>query len=450
MAELTPAHPGYGGKSYRAYVLGALLVVYTFNFIDRILIGILGEPIKREFGLSDGQLGLLGGPAFALLYTLLGIPIAILAERANRVSIIAAGLAVWSAMTALCGLAGSFTHLLLARIGVGIGEAACTPPAHSTISDYFPTARRATALAIYSLGIPIGTMLAAIGGGWLTQTYDWRTAFLLLGAPGVALAVIVKLTVREPPRAGAAQKAPAFGATLTALARKASFWHITIAGALTSFAGYGTAQFLVSHFVRSYDLGATLPIEIAHGSYAFGAIAGLSAGLGTFLGGFLGDRLHEKNPRVLSWLPALGVGVSVPLYLIALAQPAFAPAFVLLLIAPVFHYLYLGPMFAVAQGVVEPRMRATAAALMILIVTLIGYGLGPPFVGFMADIFTGRALADAYLTPADCAAPANAAACGAAGAQGLRLSLSVTTIAMAWAVLHFLLAGRSIVRDRVG
>lgn len=446
---MSDAALGHGSKSYRAYVLGALLLVYTFNFIDRILVGVVQDELKAEFNLSNFQLGILGGPAFALLYTVLGIPIARYAERASRINIVAFGLALWSGATALCGFAGSYVHLLLARVGVGIGEAACTPPSHSALSDYFPPNRRATALAIYSLGIPIGTMLAAFGGGWLVQNYGWRAAFIMLGAPGLLLALIVKLTVREPPRTGVAPQAPAFGEALKALARKASFWHIAIGGALVSFAGYGSAQYLVSYFVRSFEIGATLREEIAHGSYAFGIIAGLSAGLGTFLGGFLGDRLQEKHARVLSWLPALGVAIAAPLYVIAFLQTEFAFAFTLLLLPPIFHYLYLGPMFAVAQGVVEPRMRATAAALLILIVTLIGYGLGPPFVGFMADYFTADGIANAGLTTAACAEPANAATCGAAAAQGLRLSLIVTTFAMVWACVHFLLAGRSIAKDRV-
>src|SRR5688572_13962451 len=195
-----PAFQGFGSKTYRAYVLGALLVVYTFNFIDRVVIGIIGEPIKIEFGLTDFQLGLLGGPMFAVLYTLLGIPIARLAERSNRMTILAICLAIWSAMTAACGLALSYVQLCAARIGVSIGEAGCTPPANSVIADYFPADRRATALSIYALGIPIGSMIAAVGGGWIATEVGWREAFIWLGVPGVLLAVIVKLTVKEPPR----------------------------------------------------------------------------------------------------------------------------------------------------------------------------------------------------------------------------------------------------------
>ena len=220
-AEAPPAalsYPGYGAASYRAYVLGALLVVYTFNFIDRVVIAIIQEPIKHEFALTDFQLGLLGGPAFAVLYTFLGIPIARLAERKNRMTILSICLAIWSGMTALCGFANSYAMLLMARIGVSVGEAGCTPPAQSVISDYFPATSRATAVSIYALGVPIGSMLAAIGGGWLAQEFGRRSAFLILGVPGLLLAVIVKLTVKEPPRAASSSAAEAPGTAQTNIA----------------------------------------------------------------------------------------------------------------------------------------------------------------------------------------------------------------------------------------
>lgn len=221
-----PAFQGYGTKNYRAYVLGALLVVYTFNFIDRVVIGIIQEPIKEEFGLSDFQLGLLGGPAFAILYTLLGIPIARLAERTNRITVLSICVGLWSLMTAACGFAVNYATLFAARVGVSIGEAGCTPPANSVISDYFPAERRASALSIYALGIPIGSMLAAVGGGWIATEVGWREAFIWLGVPGVLLAVIVKLTVKEPPRAAPKADTPSFMSAVSALTKKATFWHV--------------------------------------------------------------------------------------------------------------------------------------------------------------------------------------------------------------------------------
>ncbi|MBX3510780.1 MAG: MFS transporter [Hyphomonadaceae bacterium] len=443
-----PAHTGYGTKAYRAYVLAVLVIIYTFNFIDRLLISIVQEPIKAEFGVSNFMLGLLGGPAFAILYTLLGIPIARYAERANRINIVAIGAAVWSVMTAACGMAGNFVQLALARIGVGIGEAACVPPSHSAISDYFPAERRATALAIFSLGIPFGSALAAVGGGWLVANFDWRTAFLMLGLPGVAAALLLKLTVKEPPRAATQAKAPTFGETVRAIAGKASFWHVAMGGALISFVGYGSSQFLVSHMVRNYDLGATLAEEVANASYAFGLIAGVSTGLGTFLGGYLADRLAGRHKHVLSWLPALGLAFAIPLYALSFLQTQFVWAFAFLLLAPITHYLYLGPMYAVTQGVATPRTRATATAFLLLIVNLIGYGLGPPFVGLANDWIASSILADGGLTLAQCAAPENAAACASAQATGLRYALVALLAFLVWAAVHFLLVGRTLVKDR--
>lgn len=453
MTDATGAHAGYGSKNYRAYVLGVLVVVYTFNFIDRSLVGVLQEAIKEDLEVSNFMLGILGGPVFAILYTLTAIPIARWAESGNRITIVSLGVAVWSLFTAACGLATNYVQLAFARFGVGIGEAACVAPSHSAISDYFPTERRATALAIFSLGIPLGSSLAAFGAGWLLQHFDWRVAFLMLGAPGLAVAIVLKLTVKEPPRVGGAVKAPSMGAALKALSGKSSFWHVAFGGALISFVGYGSAQFLGSHLVRNYNIGATLQEEVAHAAYTIGLVAGVSTALGTFLGGFLSDRLSTRHPRVNAWLPALGVFIAAPIYAISFFQPAFSVALATLLIAPIFHYLYLGPMFAVAQGSAEPRMRATATAFLLLVVTLIGYGLGPPFVGAANDFFAAKLLGTSNLTLAQCdphsMAAANAAACASAQGLGLKYALGVNLIFLLWAGIHFLLAGRTLVRDRV-
>jgi MFS family permease len=440
---------GHGTKPYRAYVLGALVIIYMFNFIDRILLGIVQESIKEEFGLTNFQLGILGGPAFALLFTIAGIPIARWAERGNRISIIALGAAVWSLFTTLCGFTQSFFQLLLARIGVGIGEAACVPPSHSVISDYFPADRRASALSIYALGIPIGSGIAAIGGGWLTQALDWRSAFWLLGAPGLVAALLLKLTVREPPRMKAAEKAPSFGETLKALANKPAFWHNALGGAMVAACGYGSLQFLVSHLVRNYDMGATLQDEIAHASYVYGAYAGLSMGLGTFLGGFLADRLARRHKTVLSWLPALGLALAIPLYAASFLQTSLVPALALLLIAPLAHFLYAGPYFAIAQSVSPPRARATATAILVFVGTIIGYGVGPPLVGFANDFFAGQILISQGLDrETACNEAANAAICAAADATGIRYALIAMLGFLVWAAVHFLLAGRTLERDR--
>jgi predicted MFS family arabinose efflux permease len=437
-------YPGYGSRPYRAYVLFALLAVYTFNFIDRVLLGVLQEAIKRDIGVSDFQLGLLGGPAFAIFQTLMGIPIARHAERRNRITIVAIGAAVWSAMTALCGFAGNIVQLAAARIGVGIGEAACTPPSHSVISDYFPASRRASALSIWGLGVPIGTTIAALGGGWFAAHMDWRVAFWMLGAPGLLIALCLKLTVREPPRSGPPIETPTFGETLATLLRKPTFWHVSLGAALVSFVGYSTGQFLVSHFIRSYGLG------IEQASYAFAAIAGISAGAGTFLGGFLCDRLSHRYPRIHGWLPALGILVAAPLYLLSFSQQEFAPAFALLMAAPLFSYFFLGPTLANIQSIAPPRMRATAIALVILIINLIGYALGPPSIGALSDHFANQSLGALGLSTASCEADQTlASACAPGLARGLRSAMTVISCVLFWPVLHFWFAGRTLLKDRV-
>lgn len=472
MSAAAPVFEGHGTKSYRAYALLMLTVVYTFNFVDRGLIGITQEPLKHDLGVDDFQLGLLGGPAFAILYTLLGVPIARMAERSNRITIITVGAAIWSFMTAACGLAGNYTQLVIARIGVGIGEAACTPPSQSVITDYFPSARRATAIAIYSLGIPIGTMISAYvgsqlvahGGEWFAwlepffralglhnniegggPVAGWRTVFLTLGLPGLIAALILQATVKEPPRSGVATQAPSFSATLRAIGGKASFWHIAVAGALMSFVGYSTSQFLVSYSVRNYG------VTIQQAAGALAIVAGVSVAIGTFSGGFLSDRMQRRFPTIAAWLPGVGIMVALPVYLLAFTAADFNTAFMFLLIAPVFHYLYLGPMYAVCQSIVEPRMRATTVAILLLIVNLIGYGLGPPTLGLLSDILANRELTSAALTVALCKTPGveHPVACAPALAHGLRYAMMGVTCLLAWPMIHFFLAARTYLKDRV-
>ena len=382
MARQINAHGGFGTSNYRSYALGMLLVIYVFEVIDRILLSLVQEQVRAELGLSDFQLGLLGGPAFVILYVVSTVPIARLAESKNRISIIAAGAAFWSAATAACGLATSFVHLFIARMCVGIGEAACVPPSHSAISDYFPSDKRASALAIYGLAIPIGIVLASFGGGWLAQKFDWRTTFLMLGGLGITAALLLKLTVKDPPRSSLQLETPSFGAALKSLGAKRSFWHAIAAASLLSLFGSSLTNFFVSYTVREYGLA------MGDAMFGFGILFGFGVACGIFLGGYLSDKLQYRYPRVIAWLPALGLLLSVPLYLIAFFQASYAVAFVVFFAALVSHYMFNAPLFAVAQQVAEPRVRATASAIMMLILTLIGFGLGPPMVGAIADYYT--------------------------------------------------------------
>ena len=435
------AFDGYGTPGYRSYVLTALVVVYTINFIDRVLVGVLNEPIKEAFGVSDAMMGWLGGPAFAILYTFLGIPIARLAERANRVTIISVATATWSAATAACGLAANYWQLLIARLFVSVGEAGCSPPAHSLIADYFPVNRRGTALSIYALGIPIGTMFAAVAGGWIAQEMDWRYAFFLLGLPGVIIAIVVKLTLREPPRnvpADGKTETPGLGEALRTLARKRTFWCIALGGAVSSFVGYGIGQFLSSYFIRTHGLG------VRDAAMIFGVVGGLASVFGTFFGGWLADRVSSRTKKWFLWIPAIAFAIASPLYAIGLNIEDLWMAVTLLMIPAALNSIWLGPAFAMNQNLAPPRMRATASALLLFLLNIIGYGLGPPSVGYLSDFLMGRAFAEAGtgLAYAEACRGASAVAsladaCAAARADGLLLALTLT-VAIGYAVAALL------------
>ncbi|MEO1016031.1 MAG: MFS transporter [Pseudomonadota bacterium] len=372
-----------GSDRYKWYVLGVLTLVYTFNFVDRQIIAILSPAIKEELGLSDSMLGALKGLAFVVLYTALGIPIAWAADRFNRVNIVAAALAIWSSFTALSGLAGNALQLAMARIGVGIGEAGCSPPAHSLISDYFPKEKRAGALAIYSMGIPFGQMFAFLAGGWMLQELGWRYAFFLVGIPGVLLAIIMRLTVREPIR-GASDGIAAAPVSLRegvgALASIPSFWGITTAVTLASFTGYGTGLWIVDFYRRTYELSyleITLPLALLNG---------VAYGIGTFLGGWLTDRAAKTDKGAYGWIPALGMLATIPAGWLSVWSPTALGAF--LWSAPFLIGLgmYLGPSFSIVQTLAPVRMRAFATALFFFILNLIALGGAPLWVGALSDI----------------------------------------------------------------
>ncbi len=442
MATQGNTHGGFGTSDYRSYALGALLLIYVFEVIDRILLSLVQEQVRVELSLSDFQLGLLGGPAFVVLYVLCTLPIARLAESKNRISIVAIGAAVWSAATAACGLATSFVHLLIARMFVGIGEAACVPASHSAISDYFPSNKRASALAIFGLAMPIGILLAAFGGGWLAQKFDWRTMFLILGGLGVAAALLLKLTVKDPGRADGHAEAPGFGAALRSLGSKRSYWHAIAGGALLAIFGASLTNFFVSYISRRYGMG------IGEASFAFGIVFGFGVAAGIFSGGYLSDKLQHSHPRVIAWLPAIGLLLAVPVYLIAFFQTSYLMACIFFFVGSICQFLHNAPMFAVAQLVAEPRERATASAIMMLILTLVGFGLGPPMVGAIADYYSAQLAAEAGLTMQQCTAQPATAGCAVIGAAGLRAGLIVALLFALWAALHFWLVGRSYGADK--
>jgi len=478
-------------SGYKRAVLGLLVLAYTFNFIDRTIIATIGQAIKVDLKLTDQDLGLLGGLSFAVLYTLLGIPIARLAERANRVSIIAISMVVWSGFTAACGLAASFVQLLALRVGVGIGEAGCSPPSHSLISDYFEPERRSSALSVYAFGIPLGAMIGAIAGGWLAKNFGWRVAFMVVGLPGVVMALMIKLIVKEPPRghsepagtsahsaAGAHQAGEGFvawaGAEIAELASVAASlfgrWpvcNMVLGVTITSFAGYGSGAFAPPYFNRAFGL------DYATVGLIFGLIGGFSAGIGTLAGGFLSDWAGKRGARWYSLVPAIGLAIATPLYLLGYTELNWKAAALVLLLPGVFAYTYLGPTFGVVQNVVDARRRATAAAVLLLFLNIIALGGGPVFTGWLIDAlaqfhFThpgaagilqslGGLLAEpgtvsfAHACPGG-AAPAGAAAAVAASCKATlvtatRQGILVTILFYAWGALHYFLGSFGLARQ---
>lgn len=409
----------------RHLALALLVVVYTFNFIDRQILSILIEPIKLELGLNDTQMGLLTGFAFALFYATLGIPIARYADRGNRRNLIAAALGIWSLFTALSGLALNFWHLLIARIGVGVGEAGCSPPAHSLIADLYPASQRATALGIYSLGIPVGIMFGLFAGGWINELFGWRMAFFVVGIPGILLAILVRFTIREPERGMAegrvaAVEQPSISETLAYLWKKPSFRHLAFAAALTSFVGYGVVTWVPTFLIRSYGMGTG---EI--GTW-FGLILGIPGGIGIALGGYLADKLGERNTRWYLWTTAVALLIATPFSIAIYLSTTASFALMAMIIPILLGNFYQATTFSQTQGLVELRMRAVAAGILLFIINIIGLGLGPTFVGILTDL----------LRPSF-------------GDEALRYSLLIFTFVNLWAAFHYFVAGRHLKNDLV-
>jgi len=375
-------------EGYKKYVLLALTGVYIFNFIDRQILVILQESIKADLDLSDTQLGLLTGLAFALFYVTVGLPIARLADRSNRKNIIAVSLTVWSGMTALSGMAGNFTQLLLARIGVGIGEAGGSPPAHSMISDYFPKDKRATAIAVYSMGIYIGILLGYLFGGWLDEYMGWRLALMMMGVPGIVYAVFFYFTVKEPPR-GYSEKSvekdaalPTMREVLDILITKKSFKYIAFGAGFTAFIQYGVGNWTPSFMVRMHDmqggeLGTWLALSV-----------GLGGALGVWIGGYYGDKFGKVDPKWYLLIPVITLAISIPSTMVFLFAENKYVCLIGMAISKVCWTTYLSPCIAMSHGMVGLRMRALASAILFLVLNLVGLGLGPLFFGAMSDLLT--------------------------------------------------------------
>jgi len=474
------ADTGYGSKSYRNYILGILLTVYIFNFIDRTIINILTEPIKESFGVEDWQMGLLGGPAFAILYTFVGIPIARFSEKHHRVWIIAGSVFLWSLMTVLCGFATSFIALFIFRIGVSIGEAGCSPPANSLIADYFVPAERSTAVSVYALGIPLGGMVAYVFGGYIVGSLDgpiigallaswnwtwavnaldwqniegWRVAFAVVGVPGLIVAAIVKLTIAEPPRGYTDpvemqnREQVGFREVLRILSQKPAYWHVTMGVTIASFVNYGVGQFFVSFLIRTHEL------SIFDASVKIAMALAVMAAIGTYMSGYLADRYAKRFPKALALIPMFALIGVIPMHVTGYLAESLWLAVPLMMVGQMLLYTYLCPLYAVPGGVVDSRMRATAVAVTLFIVNLLGYGLGPPLIGGLSTILNATFLSglDPALTLEACKASnltaAAQGACDSANADGLRWSMVLFKCLYLWAIFHFYMASRTIQRD---
>ncbi len=410
----------------KRYTLGVLVVVYTFNFIDRQILSILIEPIKNDLGVSDFGMGLLSGTAFAIFYATLGMPLALIADRWNRRNLIGLALAVWSGMTALSGLAMNFWHLAAARIGVGIGEAGCSPPAHSMLADLYPAKERATALGIYSLGIPFGIMFGLFAGGAIADAFGWRMAFFIVGIPGVILSVIVFLTVKEPIRGQAdghsadagGERHPSILEVFRFLLKKRAFVHMATGGGLTAFVGYGLVTWAPTFFLRSHSMTLT------EAGFWLGLVLGIPGGLGIVLGGWLCDRFGARDSRWYLWVVALALVVLVPIGAAAYLVESWWLSLLLLSIPIMLGNFYQGTTFAQTQGLAPVRMRAVAAAILLFILNFIGFVFGPPAVGILSDLLTGPF-----------------------GSDALRYSLFSWGAVNLWAAFHYWRAGQMLPGD---
>ena len=448
-APVAGAKPEYS-RGYLGWLLGLLVAIYASSFLDRVIISTVGPAIISDLRISDTLFGLLTGPAFAVFYVVLGIPIARLAERRSRINIISICIALWSLMTVLCGMASSFVPLLLFRMGVGVGEGGCSPAAHSLLSDHFPPRRRATALAVYFAGVPFGIMLGAVLGGWLATAFNWRMAFMVLGVPGVVLAVLAKLTLREPPRGhsdGTAPpaEAPSLGAVLKRLITNPTVVLLVCGLVAANFGGSAMAAFTQIYLVRAFHL------SLAAVGLLYGLVIGTAGVFGMTMGGVIADIAGKKDIRWYAWAPALGCAAGFPVYLAAFSQHTALASVGFIFLGYLVVTFYFAPTFAVVQNLVEPRMRASASALLFLAINIMGQSLGPVAIGLISDTIARRTFTLGNyraLCPPHPHAPADVvAACAQASSYGLQHSILIMCGCYLLGAIFYLLASRTLKRD---
>ena len=432
-------------KGYRTWLIVLLLAINTFNFADRSVMSALAEAVKRDLAISDLQLGLLQGFGFALFYSILGLPIARLAERRSRAAIIAVAAGLWSVFAALCGAATSFVQLLLCRVGVGVGEAGFNPPVASLVGDFWPAGKRASIMALIGLGGAAGPLLGALGGGMIADTWGWRTAFVVIAAPGVLLGLLAFLTIREPPRgmadgvANSSTEVPGLWLTFRTLLAKPAFRHVLAGGAIGSAATNGMSQFLGVYYVRNFDLTFT------QAGALFSAVSAVAVTGGLLVGGFGADWLGKRDLRWIAWCCAAGLALCAPLFLAAYFQPTPILFTLFFGVGSALLFIYYGPSLAIIQNLSPPRMRASASFIGAFAGGIIGLGVGPALIGGISDLAAASSFAGNYAVA--CAGAAADGACKAAQISGLRTALMIDCLIFLWAGLHYFLAARTFRRD---
>jgi predicted MFS family arabinose efflux permease len=412
--------------SYRNYALGILVVVLVCSWIDRNIFSMLLQAIKVDFHLSDTQLGLLGGVAFGLFYATLGIPIARLADTWNRRTLISIALCLWSLMTALSGFTTGFLTLFLARIGVGVGEAGAAPSAQTLVADYFSPEKRGNAMGRLSLYIPIGFLVSFLLGGWINEFFGWRKAFMGVGIPGILVAILIRMTLREPPRGLSENisdigRTPPLFSTLRYLLSRPSIRHISFAGAIHGIGAWAMGVWLPSYFMRIHKMGSG---EV--GTW-MALIYGLGGGIGALTGGYWADRIVKKtgDERWYLWGSGIAIMIFVPFAFFIFLSSTAVPAFIALIIPIIAMHMYPGPVMAMIQGLAGLRRRAVAAAFYLFLANLVSMGLGPVLVGMVSDYFSSQ-----Y------------------GNESLRYALlTIIVVSFPWAALHFFIAGRTLKAD---
>jgi predicted MFS family arabinose efflux permease len=409
---------------HRRLILGLLLGAYILSYLDRQILYILIEPIKDELQLSDTQIGFLGGITFALFYATLGMPIAYLADRISRKGIISISMVVWSGMTAMSGMAGSFGHMLIARIGVAVGEAGCNPCAHSLISDLYPPQKRVSAMAVYQLGIPIGVMVGLLAGGWISEFFGWRTAFMAVGIPGLLFAVIFWFAVKEPVRGlsetaqQTVETAPSVGETLRHLWSLPSFRHLAIGTALIGFVVYQVFMWSPSFLIRSYGLSK------GEAGTILALINGLGGGFGTWLGGYVVEKWGRHNVRLHLIIPGIALVLAFPLSVGIYLSNTLAASVAFMVLPILLALMNSGASNSLAQRLAKVRMRALTASILLFVINIVGLGLGPLVVGLLSD----------YLQPAH-------------GDESLRYALMIGSVVYVWAGIHYFLGAKTLAED---